>query len=320
MEGRSGGGGLEPRSTKEYFVVRGNEELVVLIARRTDNISTLECLKYEVHDGHHYKKKGKNNMARSRLLICEVVFKQNIGHLGEEIVVCGVHGHNRTMKLEWPQVWVEFWDRLAQHVKSYGIQFLAGDFNMSITEVPKHLRSRRIQCDCVAWYPWQHTVGSSPAVAGILPAGLGFGPCGIFYIGGCVDVHPLWGLQHVGRLAAVAGDDRDLDVYGVKSAPGQPWRCYTSKGNKETDADKNLGNRLHNPSAPTTSPAELSRLPKRVGQHYCPYLRLKQKTYGEGGVARGWKSAQWCPLSVMRVYEQCSCEERAGCRKASLET
>ena len=73
-------------------MVRGNEDSASLIACRTDNTSSLECLKYEVYGDHYYKEKGKNNMARSRLLICEVVFKQNIGHLGKEIVVCGVHG------------------------------------------------------------------------------------------------------------------------------------------------------------------------------------------------------------------------------------
>ena len=32
------------------------------------------------------------------MLVCKIGFTQNIGHLGKEIVVCGVHGHNRTMK------------------------------------------------------------------------------------------------------------------------------------------------------------------------------------------------------------------------------
>jgi hypothetical protein len=62
-------------------------------------------------------------------------------------------GHNRTMKFEWPQALQAFWDRLAAKIHAHRIQFLAGDFNMSVTEVVKQLRSRGIQSDCIAWYP-----------------------------------------------------------------------------------------------------------------------------------------------------------------------
>ena len=114
VEGHSGSGSLEARSTKEHFVVRGNEKSALLIASRTDVTSSLVCLKSEVHEDHPYKEKGKPKMARSRFLVCEIVFKQNIGHIGKEIVVCGVHGHYRTMKKEWPQPWGKFWNMLAE--------------------------------------------------------------------------------------------------------------------------------------------------------------------------------------------------------------
>ena len=103
------------------------------------------------------------------MLTCRAGFKQNVGHLGTEIVVCGVHGHNRTMKLEFgPTVWKNYWDQLAEEIQEFGIKFVAGDFNMSLTEVPNQLRSRGIQCDCVAWYPWQQVT----AVADAHPANL----------------------------------------------------------------------------------------------------------------------------------------------------
>ena len=149
--------GLEGRSSHEHFVVRGAEsEAAVLIAARKDNTTFLECLEYEVHHDNDYKEKGKTRKARSRMLVCRVGFKQNVGHLGKELAVCGVHGHNRTMKFEWPQALQDFWDRLAAKIHAHRFQFLAGDFNMSVTEVVKQLRSRGIQSDCIAWYPWQH--------------------------------------------------------------------------------------------------------------------------------------------------------------------
>ena len=94
--------------------------------------------------------------------MCRVSFKQNIGHLGKDVVVAGVHGHFYTMKIKWPAQWREFWDRLVELVNDLGINFLAGDFNMSLTEVPKQLRSRGITCDCVAWYPWQQAAVADP--------------------------------------------------------------------------------------------------------------------------------------------------------------
>ena len=132
---------------------------------------------------------------------------------------------------------------------------MAGDFNMSLTEVPKQLRSRGIRCDCVAWYPWQ----LNRARDGYNQR-LDFDSCGIFYIGGTAEVITTWGLNDIDRLTAVAGDelDPDLDVYGGSNFPGQPWHCYRSRRENETPADKNLEDRLRDRLAPSTTEAELS--------------------------------------------------------------
>jgi hypothetical protein len=68
---------------------------------------------------------------------------------------------------------------------------VAGDFNMSLTETPKQLRSCGIICECVAWYPWQRddiSCRNAAINAGISAHRLGFDSCGIFYIGGKVQV------------------------------------------------------------------------------------------------------------------------------------
>ena len=105
--------GLEGRSTFEHWVVRGNEEdSAVLIAARKDNCSYLQLLDYDVNPDHGYRAQGKDKMATTRTLICRVGFKQNVGHIGRDVVACGVHGHSMTMKCEWSTVWEQFWDAL----------------------------------------------------------------------------------------------------------------------------------------------------------------------------------------------------------------
>jgi len=228
-----------------------------------------------VHHDHRYKFKGKEKVAKSRFLTCKVFFKQNIGHLGKDFVVCGVHGHYKTMKIEWPEAWVKFWDRLADKIVKYGIQFMAGDFNMSLTEVPKQLRSRGIKVDCVSWYPWLHTTKQ------LHDQPLGFDSCAIFYIGGNLEVRMPYDFREIPRLCAVAAEvhrktgDDPLDEYEGQNHPGQHWSCYRSKGLKETEDEKDLMKRLRDLLIPSTSYQELQAIPRT--NFYCPYLRVTQK-------------------------------------------
>ena len=275
--------GLEGRSTHEHWVVRGRDESAVLIAARKDIAYSLECLHHEISEDHPYTEKGKNKMARTRMMVCKIGFKQNIGHLGKDITVGGVRGHNRTMKIEWPQVSKAFWDRLARHVLHFCIQFLAGDFNMSLTEVCKQLRARGISCNCVAWYPWQKPPNDrEAAVAGMDEQRLGIDSLGVFYFGWGssrnVEISTPWSLHHIDILTAFAGDHKDLDVYEGGNHPGQPWDCYRSVKYKETCADKDLEARLHDLLWLSLTPDQLESIQPREGVYYRAYLRLKQKT------------------------------------------
>ena len=275
--------GLDGRDTHEHWVQRGREESAVLIAARKDVADSLECLHHEVFADHPYKEKGKDKMARTRLMVCKVGFKQNIGHLGKDMTVGGVHGHYKTMKIEWPQVSKAFWDRLARHVLHFCIQFLAGDFNMSLTEVCKQLRARGISCNCVAWYPWQKPPNDrEAAVAGMDEQRLGIDSLGVFYFGWGssrnVEISTPWSLHHIDILTAFAGDHKDLDVYEGGNHPGQPWDCYRSVKYKETCADKDLEARLHDLLWLSLTPDQLESIQPREGVYYRAYLRLKQKT------------------------------------------
>ena len=267
--------GLEGRSTFEHWVVRGNEEeCAVLIAARKDNCSYLQLLDYDPHPDHIYRAKGKHRIATTRTLICQVGFKQNVGHIGKNAVVCGVHGHAMTMRGKWPRVLDEFWKRLAAQIKKYGVQILAGDFNMSMTNVIPKLRSHGIQCDCIAWYPWVHKTHRHNGQP------LGFDSCAIFYIGGNVQSQLHWGLQHLNTLTAVAAtSNKDVfaqfDVYAGKNPPGQTWDCYRTP--VAPYVQKDLSARLVDLLTPSNQQWELDAIKRRHWNSYCPYLRFKQK-------------------------------------------
>jgi hypothetical protein len=212
-----------------------------------------------------------------------------------------------TMKMTWPDLWNSFWDTLAERIKEHGVHFLAGDFNMSLTEVCKQLRKRGLQCDCVTWYPWRiegDILGqTNTAIEDLLKKQrLGFDSCGIFYIGGPVEVKMDWGFNDISLLSAVAEQDpttgeyndplaqvwvpsgenwRMLQAYSGTSPPGQPWTCFRSKKEKETADQKNLKERLEDLLEPTTTEEELANIQRRPGQVGKPFLRLKGKLLKE---------------------------------------
>ena len=304
---------LDQRHTFEHWVVRGNEpKNAILIAARKDTCAGMQMLgNYEVFKDHEYQEKGKLNHARSRIMVCAVQFKQNIGHLGKEIVFLGTHGNFRTMKFMWKEPHVAYFDRLAAKIKQFGAKFLAGDWNMSLTEVTKQLRSRGLFVDCVAWYPWIHASEKTNEQR------LGLDSCGIFYVGGCIEIVMRWGLNDIDLLTAVAGTAEEeelqtlLDEYDGHNTPGQPWSCYRSKNLKENPRDKNLGDRLRDLLGRSTEPKDL---PKRTGT-FCPYLRLKQKvldkkewmvkhTDGNGVAHVGMHNGAHFPLCVFTNNER----------------
>ena len=158
--------------------------------------------------------------------------------MGKELVFTGVHGNYRLMKYEFgTQLLIQFWDNLADILRSHGTHIMGGDFNMSFTQVIVELRRRGITCDCIAWYPWMHGEYRTHGQA------LGIDSCGIFYIGGRVQVTLTWSLADVEELtAAVAGpieSKKDLHVFHGSNHPGQPWSCYREKKSRNAMLIKN---------------------------------------------------------------------------------
>ena len=179
------------------------------------------------------------------------------------------------MKFEWQDVLQQFWDRLAAKVRHYDVKFLAGDFNMALTQVVPQLQRRGLEVNCCAWYPWRHRTTQ------LHNQHLGFDSSGIFYIGGKVDANPTWSLRDLPTLTAVADDvpgEKSLDLYEGPNYPGQPWGCYHCISKKESESVKDLSARICDLLETTTTREELAELDRyRKTPYYCPYLRLKQK-------------------------------------------
>ena len=292
-DGIAHGNALEQRKTATFIVEQTNEVSgCLLIGVRTALAESMQPLDTRVWEHKEYTKETKAKEAIHRVVTCQISYRQNIGHIGKEFVVTAVHAHAEVMKMQWRHEYDAFWNYLAEVVIRYKVKFLAGDFNMVLTQVIKELRKRNIPyVDCIAWYPWRHKSRS------LHNQRLGFDSMGIFYIGGNVKVDMPWSLKNMNILTAVADDEMDVTLtavadgevadgelheYDGETTPGQPWQCYRSVKFVEKDAGKNLRERLEDLLTPSTTPARLQFMEERAVADrgplgHCPYLRIKQK-------------------------------------------
>ena len=60
----------------------------------------------------------------TKILICAFTWKQNIGHLGKRIVVMGLHGHYRTMNMQFGQdVNNKLWRHIYEKIMEWNVNF-----------------------------------------------------------------------------------------------------------------------------------------------------------------------------------------------------
>ena len=163
------------------------------MAVRKDVATGIELLFRKVNPDFPYKKHGKDNMARTRTMVCAVFYKQNLGHIGKRLVVMGVHGHALTMENYKPWALAQFWDRIAELILKHGVQVLSGDFNMAFIQVRIELKKRNVLVTCAAWTPWRMgNAASIPEFRGKDPP-IGHDSCGIFMVGPDIEVKVQWG-------------------------------------------------------------------------------------------------------------------------------
>ena len=104
----------------------GSEEKEnLLVAAWRDTCIGIEQLTYELTNDGPYEDHSTKKMATSRIAVCKVSFKQNVGHLGCDINACAVHCHYKTMKCDLGTLnYDAFWQRLLETLVEYKVKFL----------------------------------------------------------------------------------------------------------------------------------------------------------------------------------------------------
>ena len=153
-----GRGNLAQRGWYEHHVVITDEANgTILMAARKNNCAGVTCLHSDAWTDGVWKQKGKTRTATTRVMVCEFHWKQSIGHLGNSVRVMGVHGHYRTMNMLFAKrVTDEFWQTIHGLIVQHQVNFLVGDWNMSLPQVVPRLTALGLRVDLCSWYPWLH--------------------------------------------------------------------------------------------------------------------------------------------------------------------
>ena len=176
----------------------------------------------------HLELKEKQ-VATTKVMVCAFEWKQNIGYLGKRVVVMGVHGHYHTMKMNFSNTdYEKWWDRINNCIDVHKVNFLVGDFNMSLTQVVPQLRKRGLAIDTCSWYPWLHMDNNEGGYC------LGIDSCAIFYIGGNVECEMPWN-------PCQGPQSRQLHAYSGDNHLGKLWSCYKSKKDEKAQGRRALG-------------------------------------------------------------------------------
>jgi hypothetical protein len=145
---------LFARSSVEHLVIRGREEVSLLMVVRLNIAKSLECIYWERRFEGEYTHKRRRKRSYSRGMVGKVILDQSIGHFGEEIRVMVVHMHNVLANDKWPSKLKGFGDWCHGICVEHQVDVLMGDFDMSFFRVIPELRSRGATIDLAACYPW----------------------------------------------------------------------------------------------------------------------------------------------------------------------
>ena len=232
------------RDGYEYLTLRGREPKSLLLAVRKRNGCDLELLHWERRFEGTYKARTRgvkrNTNAYSRCLIARITLDNNVGFIGKEHVVLVMHLNNHFANEHLgKQKLARYWDWLAETIKDFSVKVIMGDFNMSFFRVVPELRSRGVQVDLAAWYPWKTDDGEPMADS-----------CGIFFVDAPGIYELKVNMSHLhdrgleGFFAVAeekdvgASEDRTIDPYDriLKNAgPGQELKTYLPKGESYLD-------------------------------------------------------------------------------------
>ena len=245
-------GSLERRDGFAYLTLRGCEDSSVLVAVRNEMGNRLELLDWERRREGGFKSPSGNGRvdAYSRCLIARVHLGINVGFLGKTHVVMVVHMNNVLANNRWPGKLKGFWDWLASKVTEHHVRVLMGDFNMSLFRVIPELRSRGVNIDLGAWFPWKTPLGQPMSDS-----------CGMFFINmpgeytlakGMEDLHAEpGGILHKAAPAVAGAEVDDESCWKTIDPSGGPGMSF------ETFLPKNESN-LRRKLLPSLEPSPAS--------------------------------------------------------------
>ena len=227
-------GTLARRRGYEYIAIRGDEDKSNLLAVRTNTAASMTLVKWERrYEGNYRLKSGSNANAYSRLLVCDIELRHNVGFFGKHMVVAVVHLHNKVANHDkgFREQQKKFWPLLRAYIAQYQIDILMGDFNMSLFKVVPELRNGGVKVEMIAWYPWKATGGQ--AMADSCGMFLLNKPCEVTLCAGLPMLHEKGedGIAWNGKAGyhGVSVTPGGFDVYDAVAGPGQALDTYLPK-------------------------------------------------------------------------------------------
>ena len=278
---------MDQRDAFSYLTIRGHEEHSILLGVRQGLGTDLKMLFWERRDEGTYRRSGRHNNSRahaySRCLIARVTLEHSAGALGKSHVVMVNHVHNIIANLgaRSPKL-IEHIAWLADKIRTYNVQVIMGDYNMSLFHAVQSFRSSGIILDVGAWYPWKSLDGRPMSDS-----------CGIFFVNlpgeyklyhglSCLHAEGDTGLFYKSS-SVVAGQRADIgyDRIEEKAGPGMPLKTYVPKGDDVDNWDMKIRAFL-TPCAKSAALVDQYRKVKQ-GNHYRRddvepnFLRMKEK-------------------------------------------
>ena len=170
-------------------------------------------------------------------------------------------------------------------IVEHKVNFLVGDWNMSLPQVVPRLTKLGLRVDLCSWYPWLHDTDHGHGYD------FGMDSMAMFHIGGDVHCQLKWDFDKIGDILLEASrdpshrprsrhDKHSLDRYAGKNVPGKQWNCFKNKKKEKGSVD--LKTKLEGLLAPSTTRASLEALRADPTREVGGYLKLKQKHTQQG--------------------------------------
>ena len=151
-----------------WMVVTGDEESkTLLIGARASLAKEVKLLEWHrLVDGEYRAKNNKKETSKataySRMMLAQVVWKQPMANQeSHTFLTCHMHCQTAKKSTGFAFGNTTFWHTLKAIIQRHHVDFITGDFNMSLWEVCTQLRINHPVITMLAWYGWKTVAGGS---------------------------------------------------------------------------------------------------------------------------------------------------------------